>query len=76
MNTEEAVEFLQKGLIEGTIDPNIRKGLIKIQVLLKTQQELVTKFSSECEEQQKNLDQIDLWAMEVQALIKKIRGKI
>jgi len=37
---------------------------------------LVTKFSSECDEYQKNLDQIDLWAMEIQALIKKIRGKI
>jgi len=29
-------------------------------------QELVTKFSSEVEEQQKNLDQIDLWAMEIE----------
>ena len=34
------------------------------------------KFSSEVEEQQKNLDQIDLWAMEIQSLIKKVRGKI
>ena len=76
MNTEKAIEFLQKELIEGTVDPRIRKGLIEIQDLLKTKQEMVTKFSSEGEEQQKNLDQIDLWAMEIQGLIKKIRGKI
>jgi len=48
----------------------------KIITLLKTKQEMVTKFSSEGEEQQKNLDQIDLWAMEIQGLIKKIRSKI
>jgi len=48
----------------------------KIIALLKTKQEMVTKFSSEGEEQQKNLDQIDLWAMEIQGLIKKIRSKI
>jgi len=48
----------------------------KIIGLLKTKQELATNFSSEVEEQQKNLDQIDLWVMEIQELIKKIRGKI
>ena len=49
----------------------------------KTKQEMVTKFSSEGDEYQKRLDEIDLWAMEVQQLlrntqeyIKKIRGKI
>lgn len=39
-------------------------------------QALVTKFSEECDEYQKKLDQIDLWAMEIQNLVKKIRGKI
>ena len=76
MNSEKALEFFQKELIEGNLDPRTRKGLIEIQDLLKTKQEMVTKFSSEVEEQQNNLDQIDLWAMEIQELIKKIRGKI
>lgn len=76
MNTKEAIEFLQKEFIEGNLDPRKRKGLEEIIALLKTKQEMVSKFSSEVEEQQKNLDQIDLWAMEVQELIKKIRGKI
>ena len=76
MDTEKAIEFLQKELIEATINWKIREGLIGIQDFLKTQQELITKLSSEVEEQQKNLDQIDLWAMEIQMLIKKIRGKI
>jgi len=44
--------------------------------LLKSNQALVTKFSSECDEYQEKLDQIDLWVMEIQNLIKKIRGKI
>lgn len=39
-------------------------------------QKLVTQFSSECDEYQKKLDQIDLWAMEIEGLIKKIRGEI
>ena len=39
-------------------------------------QELVTKFSSEGEEYQKKLDNIDLWAMEIERLIKNIRGNI
>ena len=75
MTTEEAIEFLQfhRKLY---YDTSQEDGIDEVIALLKTQQEMVTKFSSEVEEQQKNLDQIDLWAMEVQELIKKIRGKI
>ena len=76
MNTEEAIEFIQKEFIEGNLDPMKRAGLKEVIALLKTKQEFVSKFSSECDEYQKNLDQIDLWAMEIQGLIKKIRGKI
>ena len=50
--------------------------LLEIEKKNNINQELVTKFSKEGDEYQKNLDQIDLWAMEIQALIKKIRGKI
>jgi len=48
----------------------------KIITLLKTKQEMVTMFSSEVEKQQKNLDDIDFYAMCMESLIKKIRGKI
>ena len=41
-----------------------------------SKQELVTKFSKEGDECQKRLDQIDLWAMEIQKLVKKIRANI
>jgi len=76
MTSQEAIDFLQKELIEGYLDPRKRSALIEIQSLLKTKQEFVTKFSNEGDEYQKNLDQIDLWAMEIQGLIKKIRSKI
>ena len=76
MNTEKAIEFLQKEFIEGNLDPRKRRGLEEIIALLKTKQELVTKFSKEGDEYQKKLDQIDLWAMEIQELIKNIRGNI
>ena len=42
------------------------KDLLEIEKKNNKNQELVTKFSSECEEQQKNLDQIDLYAMEIE----------
>ncbi len=81
MDTEKAIEFL-KGINKKSVSgygnayiPN-NNNIDDIIALLKTNQEMVTKFSSEVEEQQKNLDQIDLWAMEIQGLIKKIRGKI
>ena len=76
MNTEKAIEFLQKEFIEGNLDPRKRKGLEEIIALLKTKQELVTQFSSDCEVYQKDLDQIDIWAMDIEELLKKIRGKI
>jgi len=50
--------------------------LNNIAVQAKTKQELVTKFSKEGDECQKRLDQIDLWAMEIQKLVKKIRANI
>jgi len=64
-----------------TLDSEVRRyqGRIKdLEERIKGMKDmgLVSKFSSEVEEQQKNLDQIDLWAMEIQELIKKIRGKI
>jgi len=55
---------------------NMIDDLLKIEKKNNINQALVTKFSSECDEYQKNLDQIDLWVMEIQNLIKKIRGKI
>ena len=50
--------------------------LLKIEKIYFNKQELFTKISSEVEEQQKNLDQIDIWAMDIEELLKKIRGKI
>jgi len=84
MNTEEAIKFCKDEInwIKEEIYNYPRNGeyavmqFNKIITLLKTKQEMVTNFSSEVEGQQKNLDQIDLWAMEIQSLIKKIRGKI
>ena len=84
MNTEEAIKFCKDEInwIKEEIYnyPRNREYAVmqfnKIIALLKTKQEMVTKFSSEGEEYQKNLDQIDLWAMEIQGLIKKIRSKI
>jgi len=76
MNTEKAIEFLQKEFIEGDLDPRKRRGLDDIIALLKNKQELVTKFSSDCDVYQKDLDQIDIWAMDIEELLKKIRGKI
>ena len=92
MNTEKAIEILEEiKEIRSTYFKNKGnykpfehyaslfrddENIDEVITLLKTKQELVTKFSSEVEEQQKNLDQIDLWAMEIQMLIKKIRGKI
>mgnify|MGYP001152651411 CR=1 FL=1 len=85
MTTKEAIEFL-KWLSENTpytIKHETGEDFTEIAQLLQElenkniiKQTLVTKFSSECDEYQKNLDQIDLWAMEIQNLIKKIREKI
>ena len=55
---------------------NMIDDLLKIEKKNNKNQELVTKLSEEGDEYQKKLDQIDLWAMEIQELIKKIRGKI
>jgi len=81
MNTEKAIEILKKINVKSVSGygnayiPN-NNNIDDIIALLKTNQELVTKFSSEGDEYQKKLDQIDLWAMEIQSLIKKVRGKI
>ena len=77
MEVKEAIEFLEKELIESSyFSPAQREKLKNVVSLIKAQQDLITKYSSECDEYQKNLDQIDLWAMEIQERIKKIRGKI
>ena len=88
MNTEKAIEWVKKVTWTKYTDhsPEIfsqyKDGKAfsddknDIIALLKTKQELVTKFSSECEEYQKRLDNIDLQAMCIESLIKKIRGKI
>lgn len=55
---------------------NMIDDLLDIEKKNNINQELITQFSGECDEYQKKLDQIDLWAMEIQNLIKKIRGKI
>jgi len=57
--------------LSNTID-----NLLKIERKNNINQALVTQFSEEGDKYQKKLDQIDLWAMEIQNLIKKIRGKI
>ena len=82
MNTEKAIDILEE--LQGMSIEHLtalgykeeKQAIEEVINLIKTKQEMVTKFSSEVEEQQKNLDQIDLWAMEIQSLIKKIRGKI
>jgi len=84
MNAEEAIKFCKDEInwIKEEIYnyPRNREYAVrqfnKIITLLKTKQELVTQFSSDCEVYQKDLDQIDIWAMDIQELIKKIRGKI
>jgi uncharacterized protein YkuJ len=52
------------------------KNLQEDKMSKESKQELVTKFSKEGDECQKRLDQIDLWAMEIQGLVKKIRANI
>ena len=87
MKTEKAIEMLERA--KKTKSASTRYMILnedcigEIITLLKTQQEMVTKLEEtrknmiwENSEYQKNLDQIDLWAMEIQGLIKKIRGKI
>lgn len=76
MNTEKAIEFLQKEFIEGNLDPMKRMGLEEIIALLKTKQRLVTQFSSDCEVYQKRLDKIDELALLIENATKRIRGKI
>ncbi len=77
MNTKEAIEFCEQIKYSNVYTPQKFSSEIgNIQNLLQRNQELVTKFSKEGEEYQKSLDQIDLWAMEIQELVEKIRGKI
>ena len=84
MNTEKAIEVLEElqgmtGCIEHltALGYKEEKQVIEEVInLLKTQQELVTKFSKEGDEYQKKLDQIDLSAMQIQTLLCRIRGKI
>ena len=74
MDTKGAIEFLERAKKTKSastrymiLDEDCISGII---TLLKTKQEMVTKFSSECEEYQKRLDQIDSWAMEIEERIK------
>ena len=83
MNTEKAMEFLQKEFIEGNLDPMKRRGLEEIIALLEAKQELVTKLSEEGDEYQKKLDRIDELALLIESAnerivnnIRGIRGKI
>jgi len=84
MNTEKAIEILEElqdmtGSIEHLTALGYKEekqAIEEVINLIKTNQELVTKFSSECDEYQKKLDNIDLWAMEIERLIKNIRGNI
>jgi len=77
VEVKEAIEFLEKELIESSyFSPAQREKLKNVVSLIKAQQDLITKFSSDCEVYQKDLDQIDLWAMDIEELLKKIRGKI
>ena len=84
MNTEKAIDILEElqgmtGSIEHLTALGYKEekqAIEEVINLLKTNQELVTKFSSDCEVYQKDLDQIDRWAMDIEELLKKIRGKI
>ena len=84
MNTEKAIDVLEElqgmtGSIEHLTALGYKEekqAIEEVITLLKTQQEFVSKFSSECEEYQKRLDQIDELALLVERAIKNIRGKI
>ena len=84
MNAEEAIKFCKDEInwIKEEIYnyPRNREYAVmqfnKIITLLKTKQEMVTKFSSEGDEYQKKLDQIDELALLIENAIKRIRGKI
>ena len=55
---------------------NMINDLLEIEKKNNKNQELVTQYSSEYEVYQKDLDQIDIWAMDIEELLKKIRGKV
>jgi len=77
MTTDEAIEFVQKELVESSYFNPVQRGKLEdIQDILKSKQELVTKFSMEGDEYQKKLDQIDESALIIENAIKRIRGKI
>ena len=81
MNTEKAIEILKKINVKsvsgyGNAYVSNNNNIDDIIALLKTNQELVTKFSSEGDEYQKKLDQIDELALLIENAIKRIRGKI
>ena len=55
---------------------NMIDDLLEIEKKNNINQALVTKFSEEGDEYQKNLDEIDLSAMQIQTLLCRIRTKI
>lgn len=55
---------------------NMIDDLLEIEKKNNINQTLVTKFSEEGDEYQKNLDEIDLLAMQIQTLLCRIRSKI
>jgi len=65
------IEELENKIEE--LEPEVRRYQGRINYL---EERIKGTKDSEVEEQQKNLDQIDLWAMEIERLIKNIRGNI
>ena len=88
MNTEKAIEWVKKVTWTKYTDhsPEIfsqyKDGRVfnddkdNIIALLKSKQEMVTKFSREGDEYQKKLDQIDELALLIENATKRIRSKI
>ena len=84
MNIKKAIDVLEElqqmtGSIEHLTALGYKEEKQEIEEVinfLKTQQELVTKFSRESDEYQKILDSIDLQLMNMEDSIKRMRGKI
>ena len=65
------IEELENKIEE--LEPEVRRYQGRINYL---EERIKGTKDSECEEYQKKLDNIDMWAMEIQSLIKNIRGNI
>ena len=82
MNYKKAIEFCEEAIKmakKGNIIPTLQeceRDFNDIIALLKTQQERITQFSEEGDMYQEKLDQIDLWAMEIQDIVGHLNVQI